>query len=196
MAMAWVTKVENSTSGEYTILQNDPTWHPVINGKQYRPDEPIIISPKILAGSTISIPIPSVPSIPPITYVTPTDINTKLNIEYCVVPWQSYGRLRLIGPNQKWVDYEVGRFVSPDKDHLRATFSDGSLVFVQELGNIGGAWWSVSYNFLIRIDDDMGVRWIIESSSRGLERVPAAVAAVSDVLRDVGKAILDFFKKP
>src|SRR4051794_40169336 len=125
MAMAWVTRAVNATEHAFTIMQNDPTWHPVVNGRQYGPDEPIDVNRMVKKGEPITIP-PLPPWLPNgLTYPAPNDVITDLSVRYCVVPWQGFGRLRLTGPSGKWIDYEVGRFVSGDKDHLRGVLSPG-----------------------------------------------------------------------
>src|SRR5690349_6849779 len=44
MAMVWITKIYNFRSETFVLQQNDPTYHPVINGQQYN-NRPIYITP-------------------------------------------------------------------------------------------------------------------------------------------------------
>jgi hypothetical protein len=50
MALAWITQVKDDSDVALTLLQNDLSKHPVCNGHQFRPDEPIRVPP---GGSTV-----------------------------------------------------------------------------------------------------------------------------------------------
>jgi hypothetical protein len=76
--MAWVERIENHSGMFLTLLQNDPTWHPVINGHQYAPDEPIRVAP-----------------------------GTNVDCSFFVIPWQDFGRLEVQGPGGT-VTWKVG----------------------------------------------------------------------------------------
>lgn len=76
--MAWVEQVENNSNMSLTLLQNDPTWHPISNGRRYWKDEPISVAP-----------------------------GSRKSFSYFVIPWVDYGRLRIRGPHG-YVDAVVG----------------------------------------------------------------------------------------
>src|SRR4051794_17169111 len=96
MAMAWITRVENKTSATtITLKQNDPTWHPVINNRQYKPDEAITVGPGV-----------------------------ALDCSYFVIPWQDAGRLQVIGPRGS-VTWKVGPKDAGGLDYLIGTADSG-----------------------------------------------------------------------
>jgi hypothetical protein len=189
MAMAWITRAVNATDHNFTLLQNDPTWHPVVHGKQYAPDEALYI-PRMARAGQPWIPDPRFPWI---TVTPPSDVVTDLSLRYCVVPWQEYGRTRLVGPSGNYVEYQVGRFVNADTDHLRGVLSNGETPLMVELGPTGGAWWSVSYDFEIYMQQDQGVRWNIQSVTKGVKGVvDDVVAAAGELLKEHADDILKF----
>ena len=185
MATAWITRVVNATDHELTIMQDDASWRPVVAGKQYAKDEPIRIRPQIRKGQ----PWQPFPFMPTYTVPAPNDIITDFPMKYCIVPWQGYGRLRLVGPSGRWVEFQVGRFVGPGEDRLRGVLSNGETPLLVELGDTGGGWWSISYDFEIYVQQDQGVRWNIQSTSTGMGPVVAAVGAL---LREIGPLLLKF----
>jgi hypothetical protein len=187
MAMAWVTRAVNSTDQTFTVLQDDASWRPVVNGKQYGKDEPIEIKRMTRQGEPLPLPWPFPPGT---TYPAPSDIVTDFSLQYCVVPWQGFGRLRLVGPTGNYIEYQVGRFVTADKDHLRGVLSNGDTPLLVELGDTGGAWWSTSYDFEIYVQQDQGVRWLIQSVSQS--PAPSVVAAAGDALKEYGPKLLAF----
>jgi hypothetical protein len=137
MAMAWIVHIRNTSSAQVTLRQNDPTWHPVINGHQYGIDEPIVVAP-----------------------------GADLRCSYFVVPWEAYGRLEVttqrgtytfcVGPNATGTDCLKGRasndqnptplplgdqgnqFYSPSLE-MRLDLSDTGVTFVR----VGQGWESV-----------------------------------------------------
>lgn len=182
MATAWITRAVNATDHAFTILQNDESWRPVVHGKQHAKDEPISIPRRVRRGEPWALPF-----VPGFSVPAPVDMITDLPIQYCIVPWTGFGRLRLVGPNQKWIEYQVGRFVTPDKDHLRGVLSNGETPLMVELGGPGDGWWSASYDFEVYIQEDQGVRWNIQSVQGGVSQV---VAKAGELLREFGPEAL------
>ena len=45
MTLAWIAQARNDSEHTIALLQNDPSKHPVCNGRQFRPDEPIRVPP-------------------------------------------------------------------------------------------------------------------------------------------------------
>ena len=95
MALAWITQVKNDTAVALTLLQNDPSKHPVCNGHQYQQDEPIRVPP----GAT-------------------------MNFSWFVIPWRDFGRLIVRGPGGA-VTWQVGPFENESTDTLQGRSSDG-----------------------------------------------------------------------
>jgi hypothetical protein len=186
MALAWVTRAVNDTPHHFTILQDDASWRPIVWGKRFAKDEPIPVRPLTRQGEPY-VPFPPIPSI---TIPAPSDMVTDFPLSYCVVPWQGYGRLRLVGPSGKYIEYQVGRFVDGDHDHLRGVLSNGDIPLLVELGATGGAWWSVSYDFEIYVQADQGVRWNVQSVMNS--PLPGIVAEVSEKLREMAPQLLKF----
>jgi len=89
MALAWITQVKNDSNVTLTLLQNDPSKHPVSNGHQFGPDEPIRVPP----GAT-------------------------MDFSWFVIPWKDSGRLLVKGPNGA-VTWQVGPFVDINTDTLQ-----------------------------------------------------------------------------
>jgi hypothetical protein len=166
MALAWVTRAVNDTQHDFTILQNDPSWHPIVGGRRFMQDEPITI------GRSVN------------------GMVTDFELRYCVVPWQAYGRMRLVGPNGKYIEYQVGNFVEDGKDHLRGVLSNGDIPLLVELGGEGSALWSSSYDFEIYVQQDQGVRWNVQGVWNS--PLPPIVAAVGDALREMAPKLLTF----
>lgn len=108
--MLWITQIQHSSPamGNVTIRQNDPTWHPVINGYEYQPDEEIIIGP----GQT-------------------------LDLQYCVIPWADAGRLNIsFGGNS--LNHQVGPVSFASPDYLRAyNANTGQQIESAEMGPRG-----------------------------------------------------------
>jgi hypothetical protein len=193
MANAWLTKAVNNTRSEFKILQDDASWRPIVNGLRFEKNQPIIIPAEIPAGTTKVIEIPMPPPLPPIKVLQtfPQDAPGRIDIQYCVIPWTGYGRLQLVGPTGNTVDFNVGSFVDPGKDHLRAIQPNGNILLMQELGNKGGGWWSMSVDLGIYIDEST-FRITVESQSRGAEGV---VASLAEALRVVGPKLLEALLK-
>src|SRR5215208_1740123 len=89
MTLAWITQVKNDSAAALTLLQNDPSKHPVCNGHQYQQDEPIRVPP----GAT-------------------------MDFSWFVIPWRDYGRLLVRGPGGEVV-WQVGPFEGGDTDVLQ-----------------------------------------------------------------------------
>lgn len=89
MALAWITQVKDDSDVALTLLQNDPSKHPVCNGHQFRPDEPIRVPP----GAT-------------------------MDFSWFVILWRDYGRLLVRGPHGE-VTWQVGPFLNGDGDVLQ-----------------------------------------------------------------------------
>ena len=89
MALAWITQVKNDSAATLTLLQNDPSKHPVCDGRQYRQDEPIRVPP----GAT-------------------------MDFSWFVIPWKDFGRLLVKGPKGE-VTWQVGPFLDGDNDVLQ-----------------------------------------------------------------------------
>ena len=137
MAMAWITRITNMGSSAVTLLQNDPSWHPVVDGRQYGMDEPIVVAP-----------------------------GASHHCSYFVIPWRDYGRLEIrtargaltyfVAPGDRGLDYLQGRastgaqpaaidlgrqgnqFYSPSHE-LRLELTDSGVSFVK----LGIGWESV-----------------------------------------------------
>ena len=95
MALAWITQVKNDSAATFTLLQNDPSKHPVCNGRQYRQDEPFRVPP----GAT-------------------------MDFSWFVIPWRDYGRLLVRGPGGE-VAWQVGPFEGGGTDVLQGRSAGG-----------------------------------------------------------------------
>ncbi|HEX8597241.1 MAG TPA: hypothetical protein VF952_01845 [Chloroflexia bacterium] len=89
MAMVWITQIENFRKEIFTLRQSDPTYHPVIGGHQYKPDERIRVLPRY-----------------------------SKNASSFAVPWADHGRLLIDGPNSR-VTVIVGPTSTSSIDYLR-----------------------------------------------------------------------------
>lgn len=108
IALAWITQVKNDSNFAFTLFQNDPTKHPVYNGCQFLPDEPIHVSPR-----------------------------STMDFSWFVIPWHDYGRLLVRGPSRN-VIWQVVPFVNRDKDTLQGRLAKGGVVQNVDLGDLGG----------------------------------------------------------
>jgi hypothetical protein len=89
MAFAWIERIKNTSSKSITLLQTDPTYHPVVNGRQYNNKEIVV---------------------PPGTDWT--------DVRWFAVPWQAYGKLTIAGPNGT-ADCVVGPIAGETEDYLK-----------------------------------------------------------------------------
>jgi len=112
MAMIWITQIKHSSPaiGNVRILQNDPTWHPVINGHQFGQDEDIVISP-----------------------------HQTLDAKFLLIPWAESGRLNIsFGANS--LNHQVGPVSFVSADYLRAfNANTGEQIEAAEMGPRGVA---------------------------------------------------------
>jgi hypothetical protein len=95
MALAWITQVKNDSATTLTLFQNDPSKHPVCNGRQYQQDEPIRVTP----GAT-------------------------MDFSWFVIPWRDSGRLLVRGAGGD-VTWQVGPFEDSSTDILQGRSAGG-----------------------------------------------------------------------
>lgn len=130
MAMAWITRVENKTSGTtITLKQNDPTWHPVIGGRQYKPDEAITVAP-----------------------------GAAFDCSFFAIPWQDSGRLQVTGPGGS-VTWKVGPKDAGGHDYLKGSSDSGGARQEDiDLGPKGSQFVAPSVEFKLVFQND-GAHW-------------------------------------
>ncbi len=106
MAAGWIIQVVNFSDHTFTLQTNDGTWRPVINGRQYKPDEAILAPP----ARKQAIPIPPFGEIPPGP--------TVLDVSFAMIGWIAWARTKLTGPMGA-IDLTIGPTGANDNDYLR-----------------------------------------------------------------------------
>lgn len=113
MAEVYIERIVHSSTqiGKVTLLQNDPSKRPNINGREYKKDEPIIVNP-----------------------------GAKLNATWFVIPWPDYGRVN-VAYGDGSVNYDIGPSQSdPHNDYLRARNGrTGQLISEEYIGPRGNS---------------------------------------------------------
>src|SRR6185369_7349562 len=89
MAFAWIEKISNISTSEITLLQTDPTYHPVINGERF-------------VNREIQVP-------------PGTDWS---DIKWFAVPWQNSGKMTISGP-KGGAEMVVGPIPGDNNDYLK-----------------------------------------------------------------------------
>jgi hypothetical protein len=153
MAAVWITEIKNfSRQHQFTLRQNDGTWHPIIGGRRYMQDEPIDVAPR--HDVTIrGVPEKGVPDT-----VIP-DAVTQLNCQYFFVGWTDFARTQIQGPGGI-LNVMVGPTgAGSGNDFLRIFDERENEVASVEMGPRGsGA--IASLDLHLNFDED-NVRWVI-----------------------------------
>jgi hypothetical protein len=100
MAAGWITQINNFSDFDFVVRTNDPTWRPIIGGKQYAVDEAISVPRR--RKQNITLPLP--PPLPPITIPAGP---TVVNVQYAMIGWVDFARTRIEGPGGS-VDVLIG----------------------------------------------------------------------------------------
>jgi hypothetical protein len=122
-AMAWIEQIQNDSTTHLTLRSNDPTWHPVCEGRQYLSDVPIEVPP-----------------------------GAHLNCSYFVIPWADYGRLEIRGSGPSVVNWTVGP-KSDGQDYLKGFTNGMKLPDSHPLGARGNQFVAPSFRYKLHVTD-------------------------------------------
>jgi hypothetical protein len=112
MSMVWITRVANYLPDTtITLRQNDPTYHPVINGHQYNKNDPIVIPPGVAQ-----------------------------DCKWFVIPWANSGRLQVQGPDGM-LQFNIGpTSLGASDDSLRMLDAHENMTNAASMGPRGAGW--------------------------------------------------------
>jgi len=141
MALVWIVQIINHRSETFYLSQNDPTYHPVIAGHQYAPNEQIAV---------------------PQGY--------SQNASWFVIPWAGSGQLEMLkGPQgagppntTNKLRYDIGPSTNDDLDHLRLRDSQDNQQMVAPVGPRG----PLASMELVLVFNDSGIHWNIQNSNQ------------------------------
>jgi hypothetical protein len=142
MAAGWITQINNFSDSDFTVSTDDGTWRPIINGKQYAPNENILV-PKRRTVDQVFQPIPWWP---PITVPAGP---TTLDAQYMMIGWIDWARTRITGP-AGFVIATIGPMPPSGNDFLRFFDSQQNELGSVEIGP-RGAGWIASVDFHLNI---------------------------------------------
>lgn len=140
MALVWIVRIINHRSETFYLSQNDPTYHPVIAGHQYGPNEQIAV---------------------PQGYAQ--------DASWFVIPWADSGQLQMlkgppVGPpnTSNKLKYDIGPSTNDDLDHLRLSDSQDNQQMVAPVGPRG----ALASMELVLVFNDSGIHWNIQNSNQ------------------------------
>jgi hypothetical protein len=156
MAAVWITEIKNFSPHHFTLYQNDGTWHPIINGRGFKPDEPIAVPAARDTETTFFMPIGFPPTVTPVVIPPGPAI---LQCQYFFVGWTDFARTRIQGP-----DGGINVMVGPtgfdnENDFLRVFDDEENEIASIEMGPRGSGF-VCSLDLHLNFDDDK-VRWLI-----------------------------------
>ena len=142
MAMVWIVRIINHRSETFYLSQNDPTYHPVIAGHQYGPNEQIAV---------------------PQGYAQ--------DASWFVIPWAGSGQLELLrGPQGAGppdpihkLKYDIGPSPNDDLDHLRLYDYQDNQQMVAPVGPRGPNF--IASMELVLVFNDSGIHWNVQNSN-------------------------------